>query len=115
VWQVGHGQQEGGQLRLNGIEPGGRGFEFDFGGAHLGHDGVRFGMLAFGFETANLFGQRIALGLQLFGAHLQGFALGFERGEGGHVQVRLGAFAGVQAGFDLGQVFAEKGDVQHGV
>jgi hypothetical protein len=115
VRQIGHCQQEGGQLRLNGIQPGGRGFEFDFGSAYLGHNGVRFGVLALGFEASDLFGQRVALGLQLFGAHLQGFALGFKRGEGGQVQVGLGAFAGVQAGLDLGQVFAEKGDVQHGV
>ena len=71
-------------------------------------------MLALGLEAANLFGQGIALCLQFFGAHLQGLAFGFQRDECIHIQVGLGVFAGVQAGLDLGQVFAKKGDVQHG-
>jgi hypothetical protein len=114
VRQVGHGQQQGLQLGLDGLQPRGRCFQFGLGGADLGHGGIGLGMQTLALQAANLFGQAVALRLQLFGAHLNAFALGFQCREGGFIQIRLGLLALVEFGQDLGQVFAQKGNVQHG-
>ncbi len=79
--------------------------------ADLGHRGIGLGVLAFALEHADLFGQLVALALQRFGADLQRFALGLQRLEGAHVQVRLGLFAGLQPGNHAGQVFSQLGNV----
>ncbi len=113
--QVGHGQQQVLQLRLDDIQPGSRRFQFGLGRADLGHGGVGLGMQALALQGANLFGQAVALRLQLFGAHLYAFALRLQGGEGSFVQVGLGVFALVQLGQNLWKVFAQKGNVQHGV
>ena len=65
--QVGH---DGGGAQLTRLQLG-------FVGGYLGHHGI--GAFAFGFEHANGFGQAVAFGLQLFGAHLDGFALCVQR------------------------------------
>ena len=61
--QVGYRQQQGLQLGLDGIETGGRGFQFGFEPPHLGHRGVGFGVLTLAFQHPDLFGGGVALGL----------------------------------------------------
>jgi hypothetical protein len=68
-------------------------------------------VLAFAFEHADLLADRIALGLQLFGAHLDGLALGFQRLEGVHIQEGLGVLAALQAGKHRVEVFTQQGNV----
>ena len=67
--------------------------------------------LAFAHELADLFGELIALGLQFFRAHLQGFALGFQGTESLNVQVGLGIFTGGKTGDNAVQIFAQQKNI----
>ena len=109
--QVGHAGQDGLDIGLDFGQACGTGFQLLLDGADLGHHRLGAGMIALALELADLLGQRVALGLQLFGAGLDGLAFGFQRGEGGHVQVRLRVLARLQAGHYLVEVFAEQEDV----
>ena len=71
-------------------------------------------MLTLAFEHTDLFGQAVALGLQLFGAGLQGFAFGLEGAESIHIQEGLRVLAGLQTRDHGVQVFAEEKDIEHG-
>ena len=53
----------------------------------------------------------IALGLQFFRAHLQGFALGFYGTESLNVQVGLGIFTGGKTGDNAVQIFAQQKNI----
>ena len=68
-------------------------------------------MLAFALEHADLFGQAVAPGLQLFGAGLDRLAFGFEGAEGLNVEERLGVLAGLQTRDHGVQILAKQGDV----
>ena len=109
--QVRHSEQQGLQFKLDRIEPLGRGVELVLDARHLRHGGGGFVVLAFALEHADLFAGGVALRLQRLGAHLDGFALGLQRGERFNVQKRLRAFAGFQAGDGAGEVFAEQVDI----
>ena len=75
--QVGHGQQQRLQLGLDLLEPRRGAVQIGLQRGHLRHDLVdRF---ALGLALADLLGELVALRLQLFGAGLDGFALGFQR------------------------------------
>ena len=102
--QVGHGQQQRFHLLLNGGQAFGGLVQPAFEGGHLRHQIV--GAFAFGLALADLLAGGVALRLQLFGAGLDGFALGFQRAEGRFVQKRLRVFAGGQALEHALQVFA---------
>ena len=78
---------------------------------HFRHGRIGLGVLAFALEHADLLADRVALGLHFFGAHLDGFALGFQRLEGVHIQEGLRVLAGQQAGDHRIQVFAQQGNV----
>jgi hypothetical protein len=67
------------EFGLDRIEPLGRCLQPIADAADLGHH--RCAVLTFGFELADLLRQAVAPRLQLFGARLQRFALGFERTE----------------------------------
>ena len=116
VRQIGHGQQHGLHITLDPLQLRGAVFQFGFDVGGLRHHGVHFcgTRSAFGLELADLLAQRVAPGLQFFGAGLDGFALGFQRGEGGQVQKGLRRFTGIQAGKDRVQVFAQQIDIKHG-
>jgi hypothetical protein len=90
----------------------GTGLEFVTNAAHLRHH--RRHVFALAFEHADLLGQAVALGLQLFGAALDGLAFGFERAVGGLVQEGLRVLALGQAGQHAVEVFAQQGNVKHG-
>ena len=116
--QVGHRQEHGLQLGLEDLQAIGAGLEFVTDTGHLGHDGVDFGSGVFAlgglaFEHADLFGQAVALGLQLLGAGLDGLALALEGAETLHVQEGLGVLALGQAGQDGVEVLAQQSDVEH--
>ena len=113
VRQVGHGQQQCLQIGLDLLQTRGGGVQLGLDRCGLRHHGVHFGLPggAFGLELANLLAQRIAFGLQLFSAGLNGLALGFQRGEGLHVEESLRFFAGFQARNGPGEVFSEVSDV----
>ena len=71
------------------------GLEFVTNASNLSHDRFDFrrGVFTLGslaFEHADLLGQTVALGLQVFRAGLDGLALGFQFAETGLVQERLG-------------------------
>ena len=109
VRQVGHSLQQGVQLGLQRVEAGGGRIQLFFQAIHRRHDVV--GAFTLGLALADLFGQGVALRLQLFGAGLQGLALRLQCGERVHLQEGLGGLAGFQPGDNAGQVFSEQGDV----
>ena len=112
VRQVGHAQQQVVQLGLQRVQAGGGAVQLVLDGGHLGHQVV--GAFALGLALADLLAGRVALRLQLFGAGLKRFALGFQRLESGHVQIGLGVLARLQTGDHAVQVFAEKKGIKHG-
>ena len=107
--QIGNSKHEVGQLGLHNLQLICRSFELVTQTSHLIHDSG--GIFAFAFEDADLFGKGVALGLQLLGAALYGFALGFEGIESRHIQLE---FALRQALGDVVDVLAEELDVDHG-
>ena len=109
--QIGHAGQNGFNLGLQGFEAHFGGLQLLLDVAHLRHHGICPRMVALAFERADLLAQAVALGLQIFGAGLQGFALGFKRGKSCLIQPGLRVLAGLQAGDDAGQIFAQQGDV----
>ena len=111
--QVGHGSQHGLQLSLDLLQPRGGLFQLDLGRCHLGLGGFGAVFVTLAHEHADLLGQLVALGLQLFGAGLQRLALGFQPLKRFHVQEGLGFFAGFQARDGGVEVFAEKKNVKH--
>ncbi len=109
--QIGNGHEQSLQFGLQGVEPGGVCFQRGFDVADLFHD--RRDILAFGFGLPDLLGEQVAPRLQIFGLFLQGFALGFEGFKAGHIEEGLRALTGFEPGDDVGQVFAQQGDVEH--
>ena len=105
VRQIGQGHEQGLQLGGDGIVTRRRCFQLGFDRARLGHHSID--ALAFGFEHANRFGERISLVLQLFRAHLDGFALSFHSRVSRDIEVRLRIFALLQRSNDRIEVFAE--------
>ena len=112
VRQVGHGQQQRVQLGLDGVQPRGRGVQLVLDAGHAGHHVV--GRFALGLALADLLAGGVALGLQGFGAGLDGLALALQRGEGGFVQIRLRILAGGQTRQHGAQVLAEQNGIKHG-
>ncbi len=86
------------QLGLDGFQALGGGIEFILERGNLGLGGFGGLFLALAHELADLFGELIALGLQSFSAHLQGFALGFQGTESLNASSRVGDFTGGQDG-----------------
>ena len=113
VRQVGHGHQHGQQLGLDLLQAGGGLFQLHLACGHLGLDSFGAFLVAPAHQHADLLGQLVALGLQLFGAGLQRLALGLQRLESGDVQESLGLFAGFQPRDGGVEVFAEEEDVKH--
>ena len=87
VRQIGQGQQQVLQTRLDHFQPLGAGVQLVFDGGDFLHQAIHIG--AFGLLLADLFGDLVALRLQGFGAGLQGLALGLQRFKQGNVQKRL--------------------------
>ena len=111
VRQVRHRQQQRLQLALDLLQARGRAFELGLVLGDLGHHGLGLGVLALALEHADLLREAVAPGLQLLGAHLQRLALVLKRLEGFHVQEGLRVLAGLQAGDDGVEIFAQEGDV----
>ena len=111
VRQVGHRQQQSGQLGLNHLKTLRRLLQLALERIDLRHGGVGLGVLAFALVHANLLGELVALALQRLSTRLQRFALALQRLEGGHIQKGLGLFSGLQPGNHAGQVFSQLGDV----
>ena len=111
VRQIRHSKQQRLQFGLNRFQARGGGFQFGFDRRDRGHRCLGFRVQAFAFEHADLFADAIALGLQFFGAHLNRFALGFQRLERIDIQENLGIFAGLQSRHDGIEVFAQEGNV----
>jgi len=105
--QVGQRQQHVLQLGLNLLQPRGRALQRCFDLGHFDHCLLGRGVLALAFEHADLFGAAVALRLQIFGLHLQGFALMLERAKGLYIEEGLRVFAGLQALDDGVEVFAQ--------
>ena len=64
-----------------------------------------------GLELAATPARRVASVLQLFGAGLDGLALGLQLGEPGDVQEGLGRFSGPEAGHSPIEILAQEVDV----
>ncbi|MNV06818.1 hypothetical protein D3C71_972180 [compost metagenome] len=112
--QVGHGHQHGQQFGLDLLKAGSGLLQFHLARSYLGLDGFSAVLVTPAHQHADLFGKLIALGLQLFRARLQCFALGFQCLERSDVQEGLGLFAGFQPRDGGVEVFAEEKNVKHG-
>jgi len=109
VRQVGHRFEERAHGCLHVIEAGSRGLELVADAADLRHHRRR--VFALALQHADLLGQAVAAALQFFGLGLDLLALGFERIEGGDVELEL---ARSQPFGDRGNVLAQELDVYHG-
>ncbi|MDT4853565.1 hypothetical protein FQZ97_878360 [compost metagenome] len=109
VRQIGHRLQQVVQFGLNHLKPRGRRIQLGLEGAHLRHHGI--GAFPLGFELTDLFGEGVALALQLFSAGLQRLALRLQGLVGGHIQKRLWALARFKPRHDPGEVFSQLNDV----
>ena len=110
--QIGNGQQQSLQVELNLVQTGAAGFQLGLKRTDLRHH--RSGVFAFGLKLADLFGQRVALVLQLFSAGLDGLAFSLQRLKDFYIEEDLRVLAGFQPGNRRGQVFTEQVDVKHG-